>query len=492
MKKLTTLFLSLLMALTLAAPAAAESENAGGAVIGGADGPTSVFVAAGEPAAQSGGVSVQVNGKTVDFSGAGAEIVDGRTMVPMRPVLEALGAEVEYDRGTKTVRAVLGETTLKHVVGTNQAVVDGDQVMVMDAASFVKGGSTLAPLRFFSQALGCEVYWDRGARTAVVIDKHKMIEEIDRSFAVLNGLRAKQAQALSGNLGMELDFSGTARLLDSVNGDRELPFAVKLSGLWGGKAVNVKGTMDLSLLGALLDQEMEGGQELAGMLGNVEFQMISSDSGMWIEAPALTALLRSAGAELPEGRVWVDGSGADMGEAYGLCGAGLSGGGLTMGEMLYAMAETADREMPVLLYDDLTEAAGMLKLLMGDDTFVSSGGESRWKLDQAMMDRLAGGLGASGAAFPGSAEMTIKADGSAAFELKADMRDAVPAVVVEMRGSSSLTDSSVQGRIQVQNVCDITFQGGVKLSASEAAPLTAPPAGETVVDLAGTPMPLAA
>ena len=36
MKKLTTLFLSLLMALTLAAPAAAESENAGGAVIGGA------------------------------------------------------------------------------------------------------------------------------------------------------------------------------------------------------------------------------------------------------------------------------------------------------------------------------------------------------------------------------------------------------------------------------------------------------------------------
>ena len=130
MKKLTTLFLSLLMALTLAAPAAAESENAGGAVIGGADGPTGVFVAAGEPAAQSGGVSVQVNGKAVDFSGAGAEIVDGRTMVPMRPVLEALGAEVEYDRATRTVRAVLGETTLKHVVGTNQAVVDGDQVMV--------------------------------------------------------------------------------------------------------------------------------------------------------------------------------------------------------------------------------------------------------------------------------------------------------------------------------------------------------------------------
>ena len=477
MKKLTTLFLSLLLALTLAVPAAAAGT---------------------EDAAAPSGVSVQVNGEDVTFSGAQPEMANGRTMVPMRAVLEALGATVDYDRATKTVTATLGESKLTHVIGTDKITVDGDQVMTMDTASYIKGGSTMVPLRFFSQALNYQVYWDRGERTAVVINKQAVIDEIDKSFTILNGLQAKQAQALSDHLAMELDFSGSAKVLDSVNGDKDFPFSMKMSALYGSEAMNIQGTMDLSVIALAIAEDLEeleteDSQALAELLKNVEFQMIYGGGSLWMEAPVLAEALRSAGAELPEGKVWMDLSGADLGEVNDLYDMSLSSvGGITIGQALYAMVEMTDAEMPVLLYEDLNGTAALLEALMGDDTFTKSGEDYTWKLDQAVMDKLAGELGASDVSFPGTMEMTIKADGSCTFDLKLNMADTTPAVVLELSGSSSTTDSSIQGKVQIQNLCDVTFQGTAKVSASETAPVTAPPAGETVVDLAGVPMPLAA
>ena len=158
--------------------------------------------------------------------------------------------------------------------------------------------------------------------------------------------------------------------------------------------------------------------------------------------------------------------------------------GVTMGQMLYAMAEMTDAEMPVLIYDDLTEAADTLAVLMGDDAFTKDGDTYTWKMDQAMMDKLSGELGASSVAFPGTMEMTIKEDGSCTFKL--DVTD--EEFSMSMSGTSTTTDSAIEGKITVQDICDITFQGSAKLTPSEAAPVTAPPTGETVVDLAEIPM----
>ena len=112
MKKCITLCLTLVLALALAATASA-SGKADLSVIGGADGPTGIFVtsaptaAARETSAGNGVVEMQINGEYIDFTGAEPEIVGGRTMVPMRGVLDALGAQVDYDHPSKTVTAAL-------------------------------------------------------------------------------------------------------------------------------------------------------------------------------------------------------------------------------------------------------------------------------------------------------------------------------------------------------------------------------------------------
>lgn len=453
MKKLIPLCLALILALALAVPASA---------------------------AESGGVAVQVNGETVAFPNAAPELKDGRTMVPMRAVLEALGATVDYDGETKTVKAALGETAITHVIGEDKIIVDGDQVMTMDTVSYVKSGSTLVPLRFFSQALGYEVYWDDGARTAVVINKDAAIAEIDKSFTILNGLQAKQSQTLD-SMALDMDFSGEAKVLDSISGDQTLPFSMKMSALYGTEAMNMEGTMDLSSLSALLAEA--GGTEVpedaAAMLKDLSFQMIYGEA-MWMQIPALSTVLN-----LPEGEVWLKTS-----EAPALSTMGV-GAGSTIGAALYAAAEMADAEVPVNIYDDLSEAAQLMTTLMGDDAFTKDGEDYSWKLDEDKSTQLAEALGASSVSFPFTMEMTVKADGSCTFDMEASMDE----MTMTITGSSSTTAASLKGHIQIKNVCDLTFQGEAKMSASDKAPVTAPPADAVVLDLdelAATPMPLPA
>lgn len=493
MKKCISLCLALVLALALAAPASAAGRADTG-IIGGADGPTSIFVTGSPkavPARTDGGVDMQINGQYIDFTGAEPEIVDGRTMVPMRAALDALGASVDYDHASKTVTAALGGTSLRHAIGTDEITLSGGQVLTMDAASYVKNGSVMAPLRFFSQALGCEVYWDRGQRTAVVIDKRGTVAEIDKSFSVLNDVQAKQKADLTGNLSMEMDLDGTAKVLDSISGDKEYPFSMEMTGLYGPSAINAQGSMDLSVLTALMEaMGEETAPEMAELMKHLDFQMIFSGAGLWMRMPGVMDLLRSSGEAVPQGEVWFQLAGGEDGGMMDLYSMAMAAGqeSVTMGEVLYAMAEFADLDAPVNIYDDVTEAAGVLAALMGDDTFTKNGGDYGWKLDQAMMDQLADALGASGVAFPGAMEMTLREDGSAEFSMEITVEEDPIALSMTLSGASTATDSALQGRVQVKNVCDVTFQGTSAVESSETAPFPAPPADAVIVDLGAAPL----
>lgn len=468
MKRFLTVCLSLILTLSLTVPAAAG--------------------AAPRPA----GVSVQVNGEDVTFPDASPAVINGRTMVPMRAVLETLGAQVDYDVDTRTVTATLDDTQLTHVIGTDvitlsprkltaDSLTAGGEKLTMDTVSSVKNGSTLVPLRFFSQALNYEVYWDEGARTAVVIDKQALVEEIDKSFTILNGLQAGQDQAADGNLSIDMDFSGEAKVLDSINGDQTLPFSMKMSALYGPEAMNMEGTMDLSALVSLLagTGEAELPPEAAAMLKDLSFKMIYGES-LWMQMPALTELLAASGESLPAGEIWMK-----TADVPSLSAMGVNAGASTIGNTLYALAETADAEVPVNLYEDLTKAAQLMTGLMGDDTFTKTGEDYSWKLDEAKSAQLAEALGASAVDFPFTMEMTVKPGGGSAFSMALSIEEDPLAVSMTLSGTSTRTESAVKGQIQIKNVCDVTFQGSAKISASDQAPAAAPPADAAVIDLDG-------
>ncbi|MBS3986048.1 MAG: hypothetical protein KGZ66_10675 [Selenomonadales bacterium] len=86
-------------------------------------------------------------------------IEQGRALVPMRAIFEALGATVHWDEATRTVTAYRRESAIVLVIGSRTAWVNGPS-RTLDVAPGIVNGRTLVPLRFVAEALGAEVTWD--------------------------------------------------------------------------------------------------------------------------------------------------------------------------------------------------------------------------------------------------------------------------------------------------------------------------------------------
>ncbi|TJX12855.1 copper amine oxidase N-terminal domain-containing protein [Tissierella creatinini] len=94
-------------------------------------------------------------------------IIDGRTLVPLRAIFEALGATVEWDQATKTVTGIQGDKLIKLQVDNKIAQINGQEV-TLDAAATIVNGSTLVPVRFIAETLGANVNWDNNSRSVLV------------------------------------------------------------------------------------------------------------------------------------------------------------------------------------------------------------------------------------------------------------------------------------------------------------------------------------
>lgn len=107
--------------------------------------------------AGTGGIKVFVKGKKVDFD-VEPVVLQDRTMVPVRAIAEALGAEVKWDGETQTVTVLKAGKIVLIPVGSLKASVDGGEV-ALDVPAVIVGSRTLVPLRFVSESLGAEVDW---------------------------------------------------------------------------------------------------------------------------------------------------------------------------------------------------------------------------------------------------------------------------------------------------------------------------------------------
>ncbi|MFZ5814120.1 MAG: stalk domain-containing protein [Bacillota bacterium] len=108
-------------------------------------------------------VQVVLNGRPLSFDVPPA-VEDGVTMVPVRAVLAPLGATFTWTAESRTVTAALDGIQVQAVVGSPTAHVDGQPVPMMRPVQLVEG-RTLIPLRFFAEQLGFQVHWDGGSRT---------------------------------------------------------------------------------------------------------------------------------------------------------------------------------------------------------------------------------------------------------------------------------------------------------------------------------------
>lgn len=85
-----------------------------------------------------------------------------RTLVPIRFVSEALGADVEWNAGDRQVRIADASKVLILTIGSQDVLVDGTGSTI-DCAPEIVSDRTFVPLRFVSETLGAQV--DYSAQT---------------------------------------------------------------------------------------------------------------------------------------------------------------------------------------------------------------------------------------------------------------------------------------------------------------------------------------
>lgn len=103
-------------------------------------------------------IHVQVNGEAVSFPNAQPQYINGRVLVPLRGVFEQMGASVDWNPQTRMVSANKAGSNVELRIGDRTALVNGG-TMNLDVPAMIVNGSTMVPIRFVSEALGAQVGW---------------------------------------------------------------------------------------------------------------------------------------------------------------------------------------------------------------------------------------------------------------------------------------------------------------------------------------------
>lgn len=94
-----------------------------------------------------------------------AYIENGRTMVPLRFISEALGEKVDWKADTKTV--LIGDNKASLVIGEKEIEANGKKIAI-DSPAVIKDARTFVPLRAISEILGAKVDWDASTRSVKI------------------------------------------------------------------------------------------------------------------------------------------------------------------------------------------------------------------------------------------------------------------------------------------------------------------------------------
>ncbi|WP_438348517.1 stalk domain-containing protein [Paenibacillus sp. FA6] len=118
-------------------------------------------------------IEIMIDGQLL-HSSASPIIKQSTTLVPMRSIFEALGATVKWENATRTVTGTKGSTAVVLKIDSKQAHVN-NQTVSLDVPSQIVSNSTMVPLRFIATALGAEVRWDSSARKVIIATKDGVV-----------------------------------------------------------------------------------------------------------------------------------------------------------------------------------------------------------------------------------------------------------------------------------------------------------------------------
>lgn len=137
------------------------------------------------------------------------QIINGRTMVPVRKIFEKFGAKVIWYESLRIVDAKIHDTVFSMRIGDSYLSItnyEEDDVKIQELALDVPpqlvGGRTLVPLRTIAEAMEAKVDWNEETKTVSITTKSKL-EFDNRTYEpmklFIDGVELTDTPALLGH-----------------------------------------------------------------------------------------------------------------------------------------------------------------------------------------------------------------------------------------------------------------------------------------------------
>ena len=114
-------------------------------------------------------ITITLDGRLIE-SEVPPIIENGRTLVPLRAIFEAMGATVDWDEPTQTVTASRGERIITLTIGDPRAKINGEDY-TLDVPPKTVNGRTLVPVRFVAESFGAAVNWIEQSQAVIITDQ---------------------------------------------------------------------------------------------------------------------------------------------------------------------------------------------------------------------------------------------------------------------------------------------------------------------------------
>ena len=203
-------------------------------------------------------VSVYLFGEKLSFD-VPPQIINGRTLVPMRKIFESLGATVDWDGNTRTATSVREDKTIILTIDSYTMYVNGKSV-TLDVAPCIIDGRTLVPARAVSEAFNLKVDWDNDTRSVLITTADSLDKKIlpvsaakevsvylfgeklsfDVPPQIINGRTLVPMRKIFESLGATVDWDGNTRTATSVREDKTIILTIDSYTMYvNGKSVTL-------------------------------------------------------------------------------------------------------------------------------------------------------------------------------------------------------------------------------------------------------------
>ncbi len=105
---------------------------------------------------------------SIDSQGTVPVIRSSRTLLPVRAVIEAMDGSVDWNGSSRTVTMQKGSKTLYMRIGTSYAWDSAGKAYALDSAPQIINSRTMLPIRFVVEYFNGSVDWDNSSKTVTI------------------------------------------------------------------------------------------------------------------------------------------------------------------------------------------------------------------------------------------------------------------------------------------------------------------------------------